>query len=323
MRSRFGWATRLAGAWLVVVASACVAPPIVPTLTPAPTVTDQPPTATLTPTRTARPTRAPRLPPTLTPSPTPVATAEPPPPIEPELPEGFSLEAFELAARPVLGEPFQPVGGSTEAVLERHRSQREREWPYLYGAVADPEAYYTVQAIGAAEGELFYARSVAVESTDRGMLEGVDVIKGENVLFSIPPETMGPGLLGRLWVDGSHWYLNVLHARSALGAEMELIADVIADGQSLSQRHGFDEAFNFQLLAGRPFYFYRDGDRFGFSYEGILYPTGFTGIEHNLCCAGGILNPLAAQEMVAFYAQRGETWYYVEAGVFPAVGDLP
>jgi len=58
MRSRFGWATRLAGAWLVIVASACVAPPIEPTLTPAPTVTDQPPTATLTPTRTARPTRA-------------------------------------------------------------------------------------------------------------------------------------------------------------------------------------------------------------------------------------------------------------------------
>lgn len=271
---------------------------------------------TPTPTRTLWPTPAPTHPPTVTPSPTPVATAELPQQLELELPDGFSLEAFELAVRPLPGEPFQPVGASAAAVLERHRGQRELEWPLFIGTIEDAEAYYAFQAIGAVGDERFYARSLAVQSEDRGMLEGVEVIRDDQVLYTIPPETMGPGLLGRLWVDGPHWYLNVLHARPVLGTELELVADVIADGQSLSERNGFDEAFNFQLLAGRPFFFYRSVDGYGFSYDGVLYPMTYTSIEHSLCCAGGVMNPLAGQDMVAFFAQRGETWYYVEAGVF-------
>ncbi len=67
-------------------------------------------------------------------------------------------------------------------------------------------------------------------------------------------------------------------------------------------------------MRGKPFHFFRKEGRIGFSYEGQEVLLGSDEISHYECCSGAELNPVSAENMVAFLAQRGGKWYYVEIG---------
>ncbi len=67
-------------------------------------------------------------------------------------------------------------------------------------------------------------------------------------------------------------------------------------------------------MGGKPFYFFRRGGRIGFSYEGQEVLLGYDRVPHYECCSGAELNPVHAENMVAFFAQRDGKWYYVEIG---------
>jgi hypothetical protein len=69
-------------------------------------------------------------------------------------------------------------------------------------------------------------------------------------------------------------------------------------------------------MQGRPFYFFRQGGQIGLSYDSQQLLLEYNDIPHYGCCSAGELNPVSAQKMVAFFAQRDGTWYYVEIGVF-------
>jgi hypothetical protein len=70
------------------------------------------------------------------------------------------------------------------------------------------------------------------------------------------------------------------------------------------------------MMRGKPFYFFQEEGQIGFVYDGQEYFLGYTQIPHEACCSGAELNPISAENMVAFYAQRDGKWYYVEIGVF-------
>lgn len=260
------------------------------------------PTATLT--RTAVPA------PTLTSTATPVATAALPPHPAFELPQGLTIEQWELESPYLPPDPFVPAAASLEAVLERHRDQRARVWPGL----VDYNVSEGGQLIAATGGTFILAR-VEVLMTDAGYKEQLTVAVDDRIVLQNPPETRGVGMLDRLLVHDGHWYLEVTHARP-VAADIELVSDVIRDGQSLSRALGYDEVFGIHLIAHAPFYLYRRGEAYGLWYDGVEIPTDYSGISHNVCCAGGPTNPLRSEDMITFFAQRGDAWVYVELGAF-------
>jgi hypothetical protein len=89
---------------------------------------------------------------------------------------------------------------------------------------------------------------------------------------------------------------------------------VILDGVSLNQRYGYQESFGFQLLRGKPFYFFRKDGKIGAAYDGQAIPLGYDSIPHYGCCSAGELNPRRSGNMLWFFAERDGAWYYVEIG---------
>ncbi|MDF2630865.1 MAG: hypothetical protein K0R39_4696, partial [Symbiobacteriaceae bacterium] len=97
---------------------------------------------------------------------------------------------------------------------------------------------------------------------------------------------------------------------------VELKGDVIIDGKSLKSHHGYNEVFDWQLIDGKPFYFYRIGEKVGISYDGRHQGAQYDEVMHYMCCEPAAFNPMGNGTMLWFHARRGETWYYVEAGVY-------
>ena len=92
--------------------------------------------------------------------------------------------------------------------------------------------------------------------------------------------------------------------------------EIFRSGESLSQLFGYDETFDFQILAGEPFYFFRKGEQIGLNYAGEEVLLGFDEVARHYCCGFGIYNPRHYENMTAFFASREGERYYVEAGVF-------
>ena len=85
---------------------------------------------------------------------------------------------------------------------------------------------------------------------------------------------------------------------------------LIQDGEIINEKHGFEEAFHWQIMNGKPFYFFRKGAQFGISYDGFFLPLDYEEIAH-----GRVGNPTNLTWMdentLRFYGKRDEVWYYV------------
>jgi hypothetical protein len=114
-----------------------------------------------------------------------------------------------------------------------------------------------------------------------------------------------------LWTYDGHWALEILFADTSTWA-----GQIYIDGELVNRAKGFDEAFGFQLLGGRPFFFYSREGHMGFSYDNQEVDLRYEEIPHYMCCGESSLNPVHAQNMTAFFARQETTWYYVELGVF-------
>jgi hypothetical protein len=126
------------------------------------------------------------------------------------------------------------------------------------------------------------------------------------------------GLRG-LWVYDNHWALetaNVTERTEGNTIYSDAVGQVTVDGVLLNDKYGYQEAFGFQTIHGKPFYFFKRDGKINASYDGVDVPLGYNEIPHYGCCSGATLNPSMFQNMVAFFARKGETWYYAEIGVF-------
>jgi hypothetical protein len=108
----------------------------------------------------------------------------------------------------------------------------------------------------------------------------------------------------RLSVWEDQWVLEVLPG------------EVIVAGDSLNERLGYAEIFEWRLLAGRPFFFFSSEDGVGLSYDGQVLPYRYDEVPHYLCCEPALANPGYNEMMVWFHGLRDGVWHYVELGVY-------
>ena len=103
----------------------------------------------------------------------------------------------------------------------------------------------------------------------------------------------------QVWQD--HWLL-------------EIRGFLIQDGEILNDQLGYEEIFDWQLIHGKPFFFFRKGPRVGISYDGQVQPVYYDDVAHYLCCGTGGNNPYYNGIFISFFAQRDGVWYFVQAG---------
>ena len=148
----------------------------------------------------------------------------------------------------------------------------------------------------------------------------VSLTRNDETIYEIP---IGPGSpidgLRGLWVYGDHWVLETAYITQRSEGDTiysDAVGQVTLDGVLLNDKFGYEEAFGFQTIQGKPFYFYKLNGKIDAWYDGNDIPLGYDKILHYGCCSAATLNPHMSQNMVAFFAQRGDTWYYAEIGVF-------
>lgn len=218
------------------------------------------------------------------------------------LPADLTLEEHLLSQPPAPDSfRFQPVEGMQMEVLARNAAERSKTTPVMIATVDGNPA---LTASG--DGREF----IAVLFTDETKTpeQTVELSQNGRVIFTTPAGMPSPILpLQGLWTYGDHWALEIVLASPEVWT-----GQVFIDGELVNQGGEYGEVFGFQLLAGKPFFFYyRDGQT-GLSYDGKEADLPYDNIPHYLCCSESVLNPIQAANMVAFFAQRGETWYYVE-----------
>jgi len=122
-----------------------------------------------------------------------------------------------------------------------------------------------------------------------------------------------------LWAYDGHWAVETaLISNQQSGDEIATTAtgQVAVDGKSLNDQLGYEEAFGFQTLGGKPFYFFKRQGKIEANYAGVDIALGYDEIPHYNCCSAATLNPRIYLSLVTFLGRKGDTWYYGEIGVF-------
>lgn len=226
------------------------------------------------------------------------------------LPGDLVLEAHRLVGPPDSDRlNFEPVVGTREQVLLQHAEERGRQFPnqltFMEGNPALSAPWNS--------GDLIATLSTEHEGKPE---QTVKLFDGEALIFSAPAGLPSPALpLQGLWTYEGHWALEIVYSAPEVWE-----GRVYVDGELLSEVNGYDETFGSQLLAGRPFYFFRRSEGIWLSYDGQETALPVEEIPHYMCCAESVLNPIQAENMVAFFARAGETWYYIELGAFGSPG---
>ncbi len=218
----------------------------------------------------------------------------------------LQLEEHELAEAPEIeSRAFRPLQGTMDEVLAPHASERAATFPNEVGMVEGGPA---ITSLGQS-GDL---RAVMTTATEGQPEQTVTVFRDDEAIFVTPAGLPSPALpLRGLWTYDGHWALEILFADESTWA-----GQVFIDGELVNEPKGYDEAFGFQLLGGEPFFFYVREGLVGYSYDGQETDLGYDEVPHYRCCSESTLNPVQAETMVAFFALRGQTWFYVELGRF-------
>lgn len=302
--------------FLISLLAGCATPAIV-----ADTPTSIPVNPTSIPTLTASATAVATTIPTSTSTFAPTEVTMPAQPESPlDLPKGLTLEEYALEGPPQV-EPltFRPVQGTQEEILAKHRAEREKHFPD--NSFFDDRRFALRTEMG--DREL-----VAREDTNQAGTESwVTITDNGEEIYRISTGSGSPVLspLRGLWANEEEWVLETayIHQRDETHTQdgetvdvvfIEPIGQISQDGELLNERYDYEEMFGFQLMAGKPFYFFKQGGVIGFSYDKEAILAGYDEVLHYGCCSLGILNPIHAQNMVAFFARRGVVWYYVEIG---------
>jgi hypothetical protein len=228
-----------------------------------------------------------------------------------KLQNGLSIEEHLLSKAPDSDtRAFSTEDGSTqEAVLAKHAIEREKPLqPY--------DSFYHGWDVSAFQGGNKLAVS---DSSEYNISSGewdhfVQVNLDQKLIYTAayhPAELTYS--FRALWMDDQHWVLEVACETKPYPYA---VGHIVMDGKSLNELYAYEESFGFQTMHGKFFYFFNRGGKIGISYNGQEIPLGYDNVLHYGCCSAGVLNPIMSENMVAFFAQRGGHWYYVEIGVF-------
>ena len=200
---------------------------------------------------------------------------------------------------------FQPAQGTQDDILAVHAAERAK--PVVY-EISNLDGNPAMTALGDDQK----LKAVLLTAAENPPAQTVQLLRGNEVVFETPAGMPSPALpLQALITYDSHWALEILYADETTWA-----GQVFIDGELVNEQKGYDEAFGLQLLTGKLFYFYMRDGLAGYSYDGKETDLDYTEIPHYRCCSESVVNPIPAENMVAFFAQRDGTWYYVELGAF-------
>ncbi|MHB9031748.1 MAG: hypothetical protein ACYC6L_01745 [Anaerolineae bacterium] len=126
----------------------------------------------------------------------------------------------------------------------------------------------------------------------------------------------GPiNMLRGLWTWDKHWAAEIADTTRDIPSNLGMTGaygDIFLDGNTLNGKYGYTECFGLQTIAGQPFYFFLDTlGRVSYNYAGKVVSLELDEVAHNTCCSAAAYNPVAYQDMVAFYGRNGSTWQYV------------
>ncbi len=222
------------------------------------------------------------------------------------------VEEHPLDSAPQL-EPFAftPQDGSQEEILQVHAIERSRTFPDSFRYIdGNP-------AISASlDGKPLVAQQTFLNDYSDSY---VWVTLDGNEIYRI---TTGPASpinnLAGLWVYDSHWALEtvLINLEGDDVTTPFALGQVTIDGVLQNESKGYDDAFGLQTMAGKPFFFFKKDGKIGYSYDGQETMLGYDEVPHYNCCSASVINPIHAQNMVAFFARTGDAWYYVELGNF-------
>jgi hypothetical protein len=148
------------------------------------------------------------------------------------------------------------------------------------------------------------------------------VKKNGETIFVVPVIPTSDGLsmvYGRiegLYVLNESWILEVVRdeiRKADDGSEIPiLVGELYLDGELLNEKYDYDAAFEFQILAGKPFFFFERDGKFGISYDWHEYELPVESIIHYTCCSGAANNPLHFENLVAFVTSQDQKLIYYE-----------
>jgi hypothetical protein len=243
------------------------------------------------------------------------STGEAQPSFSKSYPNGLLVEEYALKAPPQVDSMFfDPIQSTSAAILKVH--QRERSERYVLD-----QSYGVEGLLYPSTGRGRYAARTSFDSNTGTQKAIVQVLEGNKIIFKASAGDASPvDPLQGLWEYGEHWVLEYAHitlSEATPGViDSNDVGQIVLDGVSINQRDDLQEAFGFQLIQGQPFYFYKMNNQIGASFAGENLDLSYDEIPHYGCCSYGVLNPIHAQKMIAFFARRAETWYYVEIGMY-------
>jgi hypothetical protein len=166
-------------------------------------------------------------------------------------------------------------------------------------------------------------RLLSVEIKDGGNGEGgVNIYLDQSLVYQAKTGYAIPfGSTDGPWSYDGHWAIVLLVADQNLPSGQTVTDHVVLDGTDLNSKYGYDQSYQFALLAGRPFYFHQKSGAIHLSYDGRDLSNRYDEIPHYGCCSSALLNPGVSMNSVWFFARRGGDWYYVEA--YAPAADAP
>ena len=250
-------------------------------------------------------------------------------PVEPlpvSMTDGLVIHEYVLEKNSLLDHnSFEPVGTTRAEVLAPHDAGRgEPLMPSMMSLDQQPENWPNEMLHGPVP-----FRGAALTAAEYQRYDGTfhrlsgKVMLGETVIYEVPEEAAAVEHLFRaLDATETDWYVEVMHQvvlDFGLGPNFCLLGDVVQNGDSLSARYGHREAFGFQLLNGKPFYFFNQDGSIGFAYDSKVSWLGYDEIPRYAEEIGDATWSTRQQweNAAAFFARRGDHWYYVEIGKAP------
>lgn len=224
----------------------------------------------------------------------------------PEPAAQLQLTEYHLTGEPAVAPlTFQPAEGTQAEVLAVNAIERAKTLQNVAVTIDGNPGMTSL-------GESSDLQAVVYTAAEGQPLQTVKVSRGTALLLEAPGGLPSPALpIQALWTYAGHWAVEILYSDETTWA-----GQVYIDGSLINTPNNYSEAFGFQLLAGKPFFFFvRDG-LVGYSYDGKETELPYQQIPHYYCCAESEFNPVQAENMVAFFAKKDTTWYYVELGKF-------
>lgn len=147
--------------------------------------------------------------------------------------------------------------------------------------------------------ELTVMQSVVTFGNSPGY-HAIILIKRVDYIYSIvdcgSPSPIGPIITA--WGFDDNLIFQTLH---------DMTFDILWNGEFLNASKGYQSSLGFQILGGKPFYFFKRDDKMWLYYDGEEVLLPYDQIETQYCCEGyPIPSPRHYNNMIAYYAKEND-----------------